>query len=332
MRGILSPRWQSLTFRGRLYTIAVVMLKRVLYILAFVFLSGMVQAASAAYHQLPKEVQNAVLRHVADLHQNTCFWEGMLTPCADRMYQGFGQRAVGGSCRYNLDHILKDQPYGGWLVKAEIDLVGDATKEVVWQLVKPDVADGAKFEELYVYAAGGRFLFPAPYQIFFSVKKGSTSHGEWRFVWQYRKMSGMGVDEWEVSEQGVTMRSCDTRAAIDWETGKSDTEILELILRRYTAMGLTKSGDTILPDTEEYRSLREGMKKKPLWNKVSPSPVVRHVAAVADVVANATPAWLTTDKPLDAALAEWNKKFPAALECTKLYSSGKILELLEQKH
>lgn len=265
---------------------------------------------------IPTEVRAAAVQQINQMSDNAAFWTGSAEPISHLDSPDFAARCEQGALSYCA--TSGNVPSGGWIVKTEIDLVGDAQKEVVWQIIPPVVGSINYLNNALVYTPSGDFLFHAPPHIIFSTKNGKVSRGSLAKTTPTRyEFVIIGADEWQVTPAGVTMMSYDVRDSIDTETGEcSNPGTLQVTKRSFTNQGVQTSEQSYAPTSPEYHALRTTLRGLCEGAAGVTSKGVNHVSALVNVATEDEPVWLSGAAPIDSLMKQWAVKYSALLQRT----------------
>lgn len=283
---------------------------------------------------MPGEVREAIVQHVREMSDNAVFWEGDGVPVmlSWTCPSDFMACCSEGELAYNF--YMSETPYGGWIVKTEMDVVGDDEKETVWLVIRPDVGDMNTLSNVLVYDKKGAFLFHAPPQILMSKKAGDGSRG---YLYSSSQMrygyTDSGADEWTVTADGVVMRSYDMREQHDPRCdmgGIPDLGLLRVKEQRFSRQGVSVAVSRYAPTDSRYAQIRDTLRtigERPSYERTES---VNHVASLVDFVTSTAPVWQSGREPLDALMEKWVAEHPDALRMSQNFSARQILKLLEQ--
>lgn len=266
---------------------------------------------------MPAGVREAAVLQVNRMSDNVALWEGAGEPISHMDSPDFAARCEQGALSYSATAGMV--PRGGWIVKTEIDLVGDAQKEIVWQIIPPVVGSINYLNNALVYNNSGDFLFHAPPQIIYSAKNGNVSRGSLAKTTPTRyEFVIIGADEWQVSPAGVTMKSYDVRDYIDAETGEfSKPGMLQVTTRHYTKQGVQTSEQSYAPTSPEYNALRADLRGICEGDSGAKSNVLNHVASLVNVAMEDEPVWLSGVAPIDLLMKQWAIRYSDLLQSTQ---------------
>ena len=278
--------------------------------------------------RIPAGVQEAIVQQVNRMSDNEAFWEGAAEPISHMDSPEFAARCEQGALSYcaTTDAV----PRGGWIVKTEIDLVGDAANEVVWQIIPPVEGTINYLDNVLVYNQAGEFLFQAPPQILFSTKNGNTASGSLVETIPTRyDFVIIGADEWQVTPDGVTMMSYDVRDYIDAETGEyTKPGTLQVTKRNYTQQGVQTSEQSYAPTTPEYNALRADLRARCEGYSEAKSNGVNHVSALLNVTMEEAPVWVSGRAPIDSLMKQWANKHSDLLQRTQAITPAQAQKAL----
>lgn len=280
------------------------------------------------YDLLPAEVRKMVIHAVEWMANNPSLWEG--DEFHDRTGAFFGKPWAHASLAYNLEEA--QQPYGGWLVRSDIDLVGDDAKETVWWWIPPDTGEFNYLKlDVLVYSSSGVFLFPAPPQVLFSQKKGDGATGALHMTRSSRYVNMAAAVEWEVSGDGVILRSYDAREEYPESTELTAQAPVLVRKRVYSRTGGCQwSETTVAPNSDQYEEIREHLRE---GDHEPPAPMtlgVHHIAPLVHVVTERELVWQSGAFPVQTLITEWSSAHPELLERTRQYTSKQIMEQLKK--
>ncbi len=280
--------------------------------------------------RFPDEVCKAAALQVRKMAENAAYWEGLGEPVTHLASPEFAARCENGALSYCS--TLGNEPCGGWIVKTEIDLVGDAEKEIVWQIIPPVVGSINYLNNVLVYSQSGIFLFHAPPQIIFSAKNGSGSRGSFAINTPTRyDFAITGADEWVVSPDGVTMLSYDVRDYMNSDTGEyTKPGLLHVTKRCFSKQGVQTSENSYAADSTDYAALRETLRGLCAGASAARIEGLNHVSSLVIATLEKRPAWLSGKASIDSLLKQWSIAYPAQLEQSKSYKPEHILNVLEK--
>lgn len=307
---------------------------RSFYITGLVTLMALITVSCQVHrnisNSIPAEVGEAALQQVNRMSDNEAFWTGSAVPISHMDSPEFAARCEQGALSYcaTSGHV----PSGGWIVKSEIDLVGDAQKEVVWQIIPPVTGTINYLNNALVYNQSGEFLFHAPPHIIFSAKKGNDSHGSLAKTTPTRyEFVIIGADEWQATPAGVTMVSYDVRDYIDAETGEfSKPGVLQVTKRSFTSQGVQTSEQSYAPTSPEYNALRTTLRSICERASAAKSNGVNHVSALVNVAMEDEPAWLSGVAPIDALMKQWAIRYLVLLQKTRSITPAQAKKSLKK--
>lgn len=278
--------------------------------------------------RLPSDVHSAIVQQVNRMSANEALWEGSAEPISHMDSPEFAARCEQGALSYcaTTDTV----PSGGWIVKTEIDLVGDAANEVVWQIIPPVEGTINYLDNVLVYNQAGEFLFQAPPQIIFSGKNGNTASGSLVKTTPTRyDFVIIGADEWQVTPDGVTMMSYDVRDYIDAETGEyTKPGTLQVTKRNYTQQGVQTSEQSYVLTTPEYNALRADLRALCEGYSEAKSNGVNHVSALLNVTMEEAPVWVSGRAPIDSLMKQWAIKHSDLLQRTQAITPAQAQKAL----
>lgn len=281
-------------------------------------------------NSIPAEVSKAAALQVNRMSDNEASWTGSAAPISHMDSPDFAARCEQGALSYCA--TSGNVPCGGWIVKTEIDLVGDAQKEVVWQIIPPVVGSINYLNNALVYNQSGDFLFHAPPQIIFSTKNGNGSRGSLAKTTPTRyEFVIIGADEWQVTPAGVTMISYDVRDYIDAETGDfSKPGMLQVTERSFTNQGVQTREQSYSPTSPEYNALRTTLRGLCKSSSEVKSIGVNHVTALVNIAMEDEPVWLSGVAPIDSLMNRWGIRYPALLQKTRAITPTQAKKVLTE--
>ena len=212
----------------------------------------------ATVAELPEQIAAELASVCSYMLDSTDWWQGK--QCDDYYFSpsGFMSRVYDNSYQYN---IYRQQPYGGWLLVYEKDIIDDERPEMIWEVVVPDIIHGTPHRDVFVYDADGQFRFKAPCVIIQSKKTGTTSEGEMADVIHYSRehITYAVWDNWTVAADSVTftMRTvADSQAGEAEELASSDVS-LNISQLHYQGDYSTLDWIEIFPDDASYQSRKD---------------------------------------------------------------------------
>lgn len=243
----------------------------------------------------------------------------------------FALRCMDGALSYNFS--MSEQPRGGWIVKTEIDLIGDNEKEMVWQVIPPDSGEINYLSHVLVYTKSGEYLFPAPPQIIFSEKRGRDSRG---VVFNCTPMrygyTIIGADEWSVSSDGVIMRSYDVRDDRHPETEEhSIPGSIQVTERRYSKAGIHTYRESCAPDSEQYAEMRNIINSIEKDTPQERPELLSHVCPLIHAATANSPIWIIGKLPIEELMKRWISENGMHLQNTQHFTAKQFLELIKQQ-
>ena len=307
---------------------------RPFYITSLVTLTALISVSCQTnknfLNNIPTEVRAAAEQQINQMSDNAAFWTGLAEPISHLDSPDFAARCEQGALSYCA--TSSNFPGGGWIVKTEIDLVGDAQKEIVWQIIPPVVGSVHYLNNSLVYNQSGDFLFHAPPHIIFSTKNGNVSRGVLAKTTPTRyEFVIIGADEWQVTPEGVTMISYDVRDYIDAETGEfSKPGTLQVTKRSYTNQGVQTSEQSYAPTSPEYNALRTTLRGVCEGASGVTSNGINHVSALVNVAMEDEPVWLSGAAPIDSLMKEWAVRHSALLQKTRSISPTQAKKALTE--
>lgn len=233
-----------------------------------------------------------------------------------------------GSLSYNFN--MSEQPCGGWILKTEIDLIGDGEKEMIWLVITPDSGEINYLNNALVYTKSGDFLFYAPPQIIFSEKQGCSSRGVAfnRTPTRY-DFTVIGADEWFVNTDGVVMRSYDVQDRLDTDTGEHTVPgIIQVTERRYSQQGVHTSQENYAPISNRYPDLRRTINSIETNIPQERAESLHHVSPLVHAT-EASPVWISGKYPIEELMKRWISENSEHLRRVQNYTAKKFLENLE---
>lgn len=280
----------------------------------------------------PREVHDLIVQQVQYMSENDIFWEGEEENTYDYHFDSliFALRCMDGALSYNFS--MNQQPRGGWIVKTEIDLIGDSEKEVVWQVIAPDSGEINYLNNALVYTKSGDFLFHAPPQIIFSEKQGNASRG---VVFNRTPMRFgfviIGADEWVVSSDGVVMRSYDVQDTLNTETEEySIPGIIQVTERRYSKQGIHTRRESCAPSSDQYVDLRNTISTIEKNTPHERPETLSHVSPLVHAATAKSPIWISGKSPIEELMKKWISENGMYLQNIQHITARQFLELLEQ--
>lgn len=280
----------------------------------------------------PNAVCDLIVQQVEQMSENEVLWEGEMEESVDYQLNSrvFAQRCLDGSLSYNFS--MGKQPCGGWVVKTEIDLIGDSEKEVVWQVITPDSGTINYLNNALVYTKSGDFLFHAPPQIIFSEKHESCSRGViFNNTPTRYEFTMIGADEWLVNSDGIVMRSYDVRDKLNTETGEySIPGIIQVTERRYTPQGVHTSQESYEPVSEQYPNLRKIISSIERSTAKERTESLHHVSPLVHAATATSPIWISGRFPIEELMKKWILENDTHLRYVQSYTARRFLEQLKQ--
>ena len=280
----------------------------------------------------PNEVYNLIVQQVEEMSANEVLWEGEMENTVDHYLNTsvFAQRCPDGGLSYNFS--MSKQPCGGWIVKTEIDLIGDSEKEIVWQVITPDSGCINYLNNVLVYTKSGDFLFHAPPQIIFSEKLERCSRGVvFNSTPTRYEFSLIGADEWLVNSDGVVMHSYDVRDKLNTETGEySIPGIIQVTERRYTPQGVHTSQESYEPISEQYPNLRKIISSIERSAPKERTESLHHVSPLVHAATTTSPIWISGRFPIEELMKKWVSENDMHLRYIQSYTARRLLEQLKQ--
>lgn len=212
----------------------------------------------ATVAELPEKIAAELAVVCSYMLDSTDWWQGKQQDDYYYSPSGFMGRVSHNDYYYN---IYGKQPYGGWLLVYEKDIIEDERPELIWEVVAPDMNHGTPHREVFVYDADGRFRFKAPCVVVLSEKTGATSSGEMaESIHDAREHVTYAVwDNWSVDADGVnfTMRTVVDMQVVEGEEWASSDVSLVISQLQYQGDYSTLDWSETFPNDASYQARKD---------------------------------------------------------------------------